>query len=328
MNCRRKLSYFGVFWTIVAHTLLACVSTPKNGRELKAPGGFWNETAMKLAYGVGALKLIDRNPEIPDELEVFSNRVYKTVDTLQLELDVYRLRDTGNEPKPTMVFIHGGAWKTGKRSDYLPYLIDYAQKGYVTATVSYRLSRVAKFPAAVQDVNCAVRWLKAHAEEFGIDPDRMVLIGGSAGGHLSMMVGYAGEEPLFEPQCEAGALSSEVRAIVNLYGPTDLTTDEARGRGEPISFLGATYDERPDLFRQVSPRFYIRPGLPPTLIFHGTIDSVVPVSQADSLAVWLGNAGVPYDYHRLHGWPHTMDLSKKVNAYCQFYIDRFLDQHL
>jgi len=311
-----KLNMLWIVPIGVAFLVASCVSTPREGRDLKAPGGYWNETMMKLAYGVGALRLIERNPEIPEEIEVFSDRVYKTMDSLELALDVYRLRDQGDEGKPTLVFIHGGAWKTGKRSDYLPYLIDYAKKGYVTATVSYRLSRVAKFPAAVRDVNCAVRWLKIHAEEFGIDPERMVLIGGSAGGHLSMMVGYAGEEELFQPECETDSVSSEVRAVVNLYGPTDLTTEEARGRGEPISFLGATYEEHPELYQQVSPRFYIRPGLPPTLIFHGTIDSVVPVSQADSLAQWLAEAGVPHDYHRLHGWPHTMDLSEKVNAYC------------
>lgn len=323
-----KLRDFRMFPVGVFVLLLGCVSTPRNGRELKAPGGYWSETMMKLAYGVGALRLIDRNPEVPADLEVFSDQVYKRIDSVELALDVYRLRDQGDERKPTLVFVHGGAWKTGKRSDYLPYLIDYAKKGYVTVTVSYRLSRVAKFPAAVRDVNCAVRWLKIHADEFGVDPDRMVLIGGSAGGHLSMMVGYAGEEELFEPECDTGPVNSEVKAVVNLYGPTDLTTDEARGRGEPISFLGATYEERPELYRQVSPRFYIRPGLPPTLIFHGTIDSIVPVSQADSLAQWLADADVPYDYHRLHGWPHTMDLSKKVNAYCQFYIDGFLEEHL
>lgn len=317
-------------WVVLIVTLLSsCVSTPRNGRDLKAPAGYWNETFVKAAYVLGTLKLIDRNPAVPDHIQVAENQIYKTIDSLDLALDIYRKKGEDEGLKPALVFIHGGAWKSGKRSDYLPYLIDYAEKGYVTVTVSYRLSRVATFPAAVQDVNCAVRWIKAHAEQFGIDPDRVALVGGSAGGHLAMMVGYAGSEALFNPDCDIDrTVDSQVKAIVNLYGPADLTTDEAKGRSEPIAFLGTNYEENPETYRMASPRYYIKPGLPPTLTFHGTIDSVVPVSQADSLAVWLEGVGVVHEYHRLRGWPHTMDLSTKVNAYCQYYMDRFLEKHL
>ncbi len=307
--------------------LMGCVNSSTQEGKMQPPSGYWNETTMKIAYGLGTLKLIDRNPVVPDDLEAVENITYKTVDTVSLALDMYQKKEMGRYPKPAMIFIHGGAWKGGKRSDYLPYLIDYARKGYVAITISYRLSRVAKFPAAVQDVNCAVKWVKAHADIYGIDPKRIVLIGGSAGGHLSMMVGYGGDDPMFEQDCPFEEDSS-VKAIVNLYGPTDLTTDEAKDRNEPISFIGSRYEEKPDLYQKASPRFYITAAAPPTLIFHGTIDSVVPVSQSDSLAVWLEEAGVPHSYHRLKGWPHTMDLAVKVNEYCQHYIDAFLEEYL
>ena len=233
------------------------------------------------------------------------------------------------EPAPTLVFIHGGSWSKGKRSDYLRYLLDYAAKGYVTVTVSYRLVKVATYPAAVQDVQCAVRWIKAHGREYGINPDRIALVGGSAGGHLSMMAGYASEYPGFMKECEGlDSINSRVKAVINLYGPTDLTTPYAIGKPQTINFLGCTYDEHPDIYIEASPKTHISADDPPTLTFHGTIDSLVPISQSDSLDVWLSRVGVPHEYHRLKGWPHTMDISKKVNAYCQFYMDRFLEKYL
>ncbi|MEQ6119453.1 alpha/beta hydrolase [Reichenbachiella sp. MALMAid0571] len=300
--------------------------TTDPNRTLEAPSGYMNETFLKISYALGMLDLIEAKPAVPDDILEIKNIEYKKIDTISLQLDIYKAKKQ-QEPAPVMIFIHGGAWKSGKRSDYLSYLIDYARKGYVTVTVSYRLAKVAKFPAAVQDVNCAVQWVRDHAHEYNIDADKMVLIGGSAGGHLSMMAGYAEDEPMFNEGCYAQN-SAKVKAVINLYGVADLTTPESKIRKEPLNFIGAKYDEKPEMYKMASPRFFITSDDPPTLTFHGTIDSIVPVSQSDSLDIWLKKAGVPHDYHRLKGWPHTMDLSAKVNEYCQFYIDQFLDKHL
>jgi acetyl esterase/lipase len=297
--------------------LQACSQeAPEDDRPLKAPRGFRSEGLLKVSYALHLLKLIETEPAVPDNIEVRKDIEYKQVDSSSLQLDIYKLKSL-TEAAPVLIFIHGGSWSKGKRSDYLPYLLDYAQKGYVCVTVSYRLSGVAHFPAAVQDVQAAVQWIGEHSSEHMIDPEKIALIGGSAGGHLAMMVGYADEE--------AG---HKVQAIVNLYGPTDLTTEYARNRDECITFLGESYQERPDLYSLASPQTHISQDDPPTLIFHGTIDSLVPVSQSDSLHRWLDRAGVPNEYHRLKGWPHTMDLSTKVNAYCQYYMDAFFTQYL
>ncbi len=309
--------------------LLISACKPKSvdpNRPLPPPRGYMNETFLKIAYGLGMLDLMDTDREVPDNIESFTNIEYKKVGSKTLQLDIYRLKDLA-EPKPVMIFIHGGSWRSGKRSDYLPYLIDYAEKGYVTATVSYRLVKEAIFPAAVQDVNCAVKWIKKHATEYGINPDKIVLIGGSAGGHLAMMIGYGGNEEIFNEGCDL-QISSDVDAVINLYGPVDLTTPYAVSTYQVKDFLNTTYDKDPKTFELASPKTFISKDDPPTLTFHGTIDSLVPVSQADSLDVWLDKAGVPHEYHRLKGWPHTMDLSVKVNEYCQFYIDRFLSEYL
>ncbi len=283
---------------------------------LKAPRGFRSESSLKVAYALRLIKVIDTEPAVPENIDVQKDIVFKQVDSTSLQLDIYKLKNL-SKAAPVLIFIHGGSWAKGKRSDYLPYLLDYAQKGYVTVTVSYRLSDVAHFPAAVQDVQSAVQWIREHSAEYMINPEKIALVGGSAGGHLAMMVGYADELP-----------GHKVQAVVNLYGPTDLTTEYARKRDECRYFLGKTYQEKPDLYSLASPRSYISQDDPPTLIFHGTIDSLVPVSQSDSLQQWLDHAGVPNEYHRLKGWPHSMDISTKVNNYCQYYMDAFFEQYL
>ena len=322
----RKLILF-VLAGIFALSLPACSARKfKSGDGLKAPRGYRSEFFLKAAYAMGRLDLVDMEPDIPPELKVYSDVEYKKTDSLSLKLDIYRLKEL-TEPVPVVIFIHGGSWKSGRRSDYLPYLVDYALKGYVTITVSYRLSRVALFPAAVQDVFCAIRWVRDNAGEYGIDPERVALAGASAGAHLAMMAGYAAGDPLFNAGCNHESMV-KVNAVVNFYGPVDLTVDFARESGPLKELLGKSYHEAPDLYRKVSPFTYITPDDPPTLTFHGTIDSVVPVSQADSLDTWLNRAGVTHEYHRLKGWPHAMDIGKKVNEYCQHYMDIFLNRYL
>ncbi|MEA1876066.1 MAG: alpha/beta hydrolase [Bacteroidota bacterium] len=306
--------------------LSACMSQNREmERPPKPPRGYPGEKIMGLAYAAGLINLIETKPEVPDYIEEYKDITYKQVGDISLQLNVYKRKDL-NANAPALIFIHGGSWKGGERSDYLPYLLDYAKKGYVTVTISYRLSQVAPFPAAVLDVKCAVNWIRTHAEKYMINPDKIAVIGGSAGAHLAMMLAYSPEEA-FDEEC-SGSRSGKVQAIVNLYGPVDLTTEYARGAESVIKFLGATYQDDPQRYIDASPKTHISPGDPPTLIFQGTLDSLVPVSQADSLNVWLGRAGVYCEYHRLKGWPHTMDLSKKVNDYCQFYMDSFFEKYL
>lgn len=322
-----KYKQYLVFMTLLL-VLNGCKTpSPTESQPLKAPKGYLNETFMKISYALGFLNLIDTEPSIPENTQEFKDIEYKQVDTLSLKLDIYKRKDL-TTPAPVLIFIHGGAWRSGHRSDYLPYLIDYANKGYVTATISYRLVKEAPYPAAIQDVNCAIRWVMRHGGDYGMDVTRLALIGGSAGAHLAMMVGYGGNNKVFTGECAIDSASTDIKAIVDLYGPTDLTTSYARETYQVKEFLNVSFAENHEIYTAASPRTYISPDDPPTLIFQGTLDALVPVSQSDSLAVWLSNAGVPYEYHRLKGWPHTMDLVQKVNEYCQYYMDRFFATYL
>jgi acetyl esterase/lipase len=212
---------------------------------------------------------------------------------------------------------------------YHYYCVRFAEHGYVAATISYRLYRVAPFPAAVEDAKCAVRWMRANAAKLGIDPDRIGVAGGSAGGHLSMMVAYAPDTSELEGAGGHGDESSRVQAVVNIYGPTDLTTEFARGNRAVSDFLGGkSYDDAPETYRLASPITHVTKDDPPTLILHGSIDSTVPIEQAELLVERLKQTGLEYDYDRVEGWPHAMDVEANVNRHCLAKMFEFFNKHL
>lgn len=293
------------------------------------PKGYWNMTTLKMAFGLGLVKIIDTQPEIPENITVFTDITYKETEEKTLKLDIYHQKKI-DRPTPLLVFIHGGSWRAGKKNDYRRYLVDYAQKGYVTATISYRFSQDAPFPAAMEDVVCAIKWLKAHAIEYYIDTDNIAVIGGSAGAHLTMMLAYQSRDVDYhQPVGCNDSLDTKVKAIVNLYGPVDLTTDYARNHPSVIKFIGKAYSESThEDYWAASPLQFVSPDDPPTLTFHGTIDDIVPIAQADRLDEALKANNVPSYYHRLKGWPHTMDAGVKVNRYCQHFMDEFFEKYL
>lgn len=294
--------------------------------EPEKPSGYCCDTFLKIAYFLGTLDLLEKDFPVPDDILEYKDVVYKTIDTTKLKLDIYHSKKISKQA-PLLLFIHGGAWKKGDKHDYLLYLVDYARKGYVTATVQYRFSDKAKFPAQLLDVKAALLWLKNNAEKYNIDRNKIAVIGGSAGGHLSMMLGYTSDIDEFNV-AEDSLYSPNVQAIVDLYGPYDLTTEYARKQSSVINLIGKTFSEAPDLYKKASPKTYITEDDPPTLIFQGTIDELVPVAQSDSLTKHLEAVGVEVDYHRLEGWPHTMDLAVEVNKYCQFYMDKFFRKYI
>lgn len=288
----------------------------------KPPVGYHFETLAYLAAGSGLEKLADLEPEIPETIEEIKDVEYKNVNGKSLQMDFYRPKNA-DRPLPLLLFIHGGGWKSGKRSDYLVYLTSFAQKGYMTATVSYRLKRDSIYPAAVEDVTDAVKWLFENGENYGYDPDRIALIGGSAGAHLAMLAGYG-----WENRASQHNKTCRVKAVVDIYGPVDLTTEYARNQRLVNGFIGHAYSEKPELYRQASPIFWLNDSCPHTLILHGTSDTLVPVSQSDTLKSRLDALGVPCEYYRLPLWPHAMDIAKRVNDFSQQKMEAFFEKYL
>jgi len=292
------------------------------------PEGYSSELMIKAAFMLNQIKLVDaKNVIVPENVVEQKDIEYGKAGDKSLQLDLYSPKKM-DKPAPGIIFIHGGGWTSGHRRDMKFYTVNFAKRGYVCATVSYRLAGEALFPAAVQDVKCAVRWMCANAKKYNIDPDKIVVSGNSAGGYLALMTGYSSDVP--ELECDSGnvGVSSRPQAVINFYGPVDLTTDFARKKSLVVDFLGKSYDEDPKLHEFASPISHLTKDDPPTLILHGTIDSTVPIKQADMLADKLKSFGIDYLYEKYEGWPHTMDLAEAVNQRCQYQMVQFLEKHL
>lgn len=291
-----------------------------------APAGYSSYTALKLAYAVGMVKLIEEPKSVPETITLHKDIEYSNVEGHSLKLDLFVPKNIQKDT-PCLVFIHGGGWKKGKKENYLRYNIDFAERGYITASISYRLSGVAKFPAAVIDAKNAIRWIRANAGDYQIDPEQIVAIGGSAGGHLSLMVGHA-DDTGFESEEKYKDVSSEVKAVVNFYGVADMTTPTAIKAHQVLSFMGKNYAEAEDDYKLASPMTHLKVDGPPTLSFHGSIDELVPVSQSEILHQRLDELGVENYLDVIQGWPHTMDANVDVNKRCQYIMHEFFKKHV
>lgn len=293
------------------------------------PPGYKTQDEVLTAALGGKVKVILPGAPVPIPQGVVETKgiEYGKVGDRPLLLNLYTPEKL-DKPAPGLIFIHGGGWKAGDRSDYMYYTVRYAKRGYVAATISYRFTNEAPFPACVQDAKCAVRWMRANAAKYNVNPDKIAVIGGSAGGHLSMMVGYSSDVPELEGDGGNPGVSSRVQAVVDLYGPCDLFMEGARNVDVVKMFIGKPYDEASKLYEQASPITHITKDDPPTLVLQGTIDSTVPMAQSDELVAKLKEAGVPCEYEKFEGWPHTMDVAVDVNIRCQWFMNKFFDRYL
>ena len=215
----------------------------------------------------------------------------------------------GEGPFPTIVCIHGGSWKSGKRQDLSQIIKTLASRGFVAATISYRFLQVAKFPAQIEDSKAAVRWLRANAAKYKVDKDHLGVVGFSAGAHLACLLGTTGKNDNLEGSGGSTEQSSNVQAVVDFFGPTDFTTKDWPEDAETKTlapFLGDSFANRPDLYRRASPIIYIKPGAPPFLILHGTEDKTVSIRQSRTFAKKLEETGVQVKLIEMpgagHGW--------------------------
>lgn len=204
------------------------------------------------------------------------------------KLDVYVPKNCSSKPRavPVVVWIHGGAWKRGsKRTGPFQCLLD---EGIAVVSIDYRLSSEAAFPAQIQDCKAAIRWVRAHAARYGLDPQKIGVWGYSAGGHLAALLGSSNNRPELEGSLGNTALSSEVQAVVDWCGPTCLLDENQQVAKHKVvrKFLG----DKPDLVsraRLASPMFQTADRPPPFLVMHGGKDNVVPFSQSEKLVEQL-----------------------------------------
>jgi acetyl esterase/lipase len=243
-----------------------------------------------------------------------------------LKLDLARPKGAKG-PRPVIIYIHGGGWAQGDRSHHLGAAQHAARAGYVGVTVGYRLAPKHIWPAQIEDCKCAIRYLRAHASQHGLDPNRIAAIGFSAGAHLAMLLGSMDPADGLEGDGGWSDQSSKVQVVASYFGPTDLTADYPPASVNIVRrFLGGTKAEKPKEYRQASPVTYVTPGDAPMLLFQGTKDRLVPYQQAFTMAEALTRAGVPGRVEVLlgedHGW-RGQEVNRTTAAYLAFF-----EQHL
>ena len=263
---------------------------------------------------------------IPDGVTFTRDVEYSHPDDQHLQLNIAQPK--GDGPFPAIVCIHGGGFRAGKRESYDKLCLTLAQRGYVAITVTYRLAPAAPFPAAVLDCKTAVRWLRAHAAQYHVDPQRIGATGGSAGGHLVQFLGVTAGVLEFELG-EHLEQSSAVNCVVNYFGPSDLTKSYGASVDAaevlPLFFGGDLSTKRREHLIG-SPLYWVTPAAAPTLIIHGTKDDHVAYEQATWMVDRLKSCLVEVELLTMEGAGHGFkgpDAEKAEAALLAFF-----DQHL
>jgi acetyl esterase/lipase len=261
------------------------------------------------------------------EVEYGPDITYAKVAGEELQLDIASPKGL-DHPMPGIVVIHGGGWMGGKRQDMTGVAKQLAAHGYVAPTISYRFAPKHRFPAQIEDVKCAVRYLRAHAKELHIDPARIGAVGISAGAHLSMMLGAMDSADGMEGDGGNPDQPSKVQAVVSYVGPVNLVIDNYTETQTQIltAFLNGPPKEKVDDCRRASPITYINKGDAPTLCFFGTDDPLISYDQAFQITTALDNADVPGRVELLlgagHGWMGK-EMDRTLAATLAFF-----DEHL
>lgn len=263
-------------------------------------------------------------------IEVFPNIPYRQVNDVTVHLDIYKPRNLQGVNK-TLVAVHGGGWISGSKEEVLPQLLPFLTQGWSIVNVGYRLGNVALAPAAVEDVRCALRWVFSHASEYHFDPNKIVVIGGSAGGHLatlcSILPNSAGFDLLTETAEDENPPELKVAAIINLFGIMDVNDVLSGVNRQDYALMW--FGQQPntqELASKISPINYIRPGLPPILTIHGDQDGLVPHQQAVKLHLKLDELGVSNQLLTISGAGHGGFSPEQAHLLYQT-IQDFLQTH-
>ena len=214
-----------------------------------------------------------------------------------LKLDIYKPADSGAGARPAVILIHGGGWTSFDKSTMKGMGGFLARSGFVAFAVDYRLFQGAdtRWPAQLDDVQRSVRWVRANAGKYGVNPEEIGAFGHSAGAQLAALLGM--EETRDNSDAALAKFSSKVQAVVDVSGPTDFTTEkDPEGVAFFANFLGVDYAKHPEVWQQASPAFHVAKDNAPFLILHGTRDEMVPIAQAGELYDKLKAAGVPASF--------------------------------
>lgn len=259
-----------------------------------------------VAFAQTAPVALPAAPKVPDTVIADRDVAYSNVGGKQT-MDVIRPRDNSAKPRPAVLLVHGGGFRAGTKEGYIPLAVKLAERGYVAATVNYRLSPGAQFPAPVEDVKAAVRFLRANSAKYNLDTEHIGALGGSAGGHLVLMLGVTAGVEEFEGSGPNREQSSKVQCVVDEYGPSDFTQSYSKSvdAAEVLPmFLGGDLDHERIWHIRSSPLNWVTPNAAPTLSIHGTLDPYVAYEQSLWLVERMIASGVPAEIETIPGAGH------------------------
>lgn len=276
-------------------------------------------------------KAAPKRPAVPANVTVTRDVEYGKVGDRALVLDVIQPKEPKSDKLPWVVWIHGGGWRGDSKGDHGAVMRLVQRADYVGASVGYRLSGEAVWPAQIHDCKAAIRFLRSHAKDYGADPDRIGVFGASAGGHLVTLLGETDGVSEFEGNGGTPGVSTKVTCVVNYFGPSDLVAlhpvlKPKDGSPSLIEHLiGGSIEEKGDLAKQASPLQYATEYAAPMLTVHGTKDPIVPFSQAEALHQALTKAGASSLLLTIDGGLHGAGCftPEALNR-----VTKFFDKHL
>jgi acetyl esterase/lipase len=297
--------------------------------------------SMVFVLALGAVTPAQQPSDLQASIALFQkvrtvpNIVYERANGWEGKLDVYAQRTPPNAPPtPVVIFIHGGGWVQGtKESSVMRGVLPYIAMGYAVVNVEYRLANVSLAPAAIEDCRCALRWVVAHAKDYNIDVNRIVVAGESAGGHLALTTGMIPPSAGLDRMCFTTS-EPRVAAIVDFFGITDIADllDGPNKKPFPeswpytVQWLG-NQPNRADIAKVSSPLTYVRAGVPPTISVHGDADPLVPYAHSTRLQDSLQKAGVAHELVTVAGGGHgnfsTAEWQRAFTA-----VEKFLSTQL
>ena len=280
--------------------------------------------------GDGQAESGKKKPAVPPNVVIERDVQYGEADDHALLLDIVRPTEPSEQPRPVIAFIHGGDWSGGNKEILVGPLVPFAASGdYFCVSIEYRLSGVATWPAQIHDCKAAIRWLRANAKTYNIDPEKIGVWGNSAGGHLVSMLGVSADVPELEGDSGTPGVSSRVACVVDYCGPSDFMalarvkeSKQQAAYGPASKLLGGPIEENPDAARSASPVDYASKRAAPTLIVHGTDDTTVPPEQADLLYAALKQAGADVTFIKIQGGTHSVPPSggpQLLQRVCAFF---------
>jgi acetyl esterase/lipase len=319
-----------VAWALLA----ACTKNVPEVLEVpKEPSGHDRKAKPKAVAG-------KPDAALPSEAEILKDIVYATVGGTKLRLDLYLPSGAASAARPLVIWIHGGGWQKGSRAAVADKAGPLLARGFAVASIDYRLTDDARFPAQIRDCLAAVRFLRGNAAEYRLDPDRFGVWGASAGGHLAALVGTAAGVAEFNKGPDAG-ISARVQAVCDWFGPADLPSLQAQMGSKPTvdhqaadspegKLVGGPLDKEPYRTRalEASPIKYIDASTPPFLIMHGDEDRLIPLAQSERFHEALVEHGIESTFETVAGAGHGFEVSPEEARRLVDRVVAFFEEHL